>query len=89
MSRERTGRGRMGEAKPDDGLLDHPSYTEPLEPRLTVKEAARVVNCCEETIRRAYLTNQLKVERIGRRSVRIRVSDIQQWLARGGPTRAA
>lgn len=79
----------MGGAELDDGFLGHPSYTEPLEPRLTVKEAARAVNCCEETLRRAYLTNQLKVERIGHRSVRIPVSELQNWLARGGPTRAA
>ena len=79
----------MGRAEPDNGFLDHPSYTEPLEPRLTVKEAARALNCCEETIRRAYLTNQLRVERFGRRSVRIRVSELEKWLARGGPTRAA
>ena len=79
----------MGRAEPDNGFLDHPSYTEPLEPRLTVKEAAQTCRCCEETIRRAYLTNQLRVERIGRRSVRIRVSDLQHWLSRGGPTRAA
>ena len=32
----------MGEAKPDDGFLDHPSYTEPLEPRLTVKGGVKL-----------------------------------------------
>lgn len=75
--------------KPDDGFLDHPSLTKPLELRLTVKKAAEAVNCCQETIRRAYLSNQLKVERIGRRSVRIPVSELEEWLAKGGPTRAA
>ena len=59
------------------------------EPLVTVKAAAAQIGCCEETIRRAYLAGQLKVERIGTRSIRIRHSELQAWLARGGKTTAA
>jgi excisionase family DNA binding protein len=59
------------------------------EPLLNVSEAARYVGCCEETIRRAYLSRQLSVLRFGARSVRIRVSALVAWLERGGRTTAA
>ena len=59
------------------------------EPLLNVCEAARYVGCCEETIRRAYLSRQLPVLRFGARSVRIRLSALVSWLERGGKTNAA
>lgn len=55
---------------------------------LTVKEAAEIVRCHEETIRRAYLARQLRVQRVGVRSVRIYHQDLRRWLADGAPTRA-
>ena len=63
----------------------------PLQPErlLRVKQAAGDVGCCEETIRRAYLTGQLKVERIGTSRIRIRPSELHVWLVRGGKTTAA
>lgn len=80
---------KLDEASLDEGFRGHPLSTDIPEARLTVKQAAAVVSCCEETIRRAYLSRQLKVERIGRRSIRIPVSELREWLARGGPTQAA
>jgi excisionase family DNA binding protein len=58
------------------------------EPLLSVCEAARYVGCCEETIRRAYLSRQLPVLRFGARSVRIRLSALVTWLDHGGKTSA-
>ena len=56
---------------------------------LSVKDAAGLVGCCEETIRRAYLARQLDVQRFGARSVRVRPSALKVWLDRGGKTTAA
>ena len=58
------------------------------EPLLNVSEAARYVGCCEETIRRAYLSRQLQVLRFGARNVRIRLSALVAWLEHGGKTTA-
>lgn len=58
------------------------------EPLLNVCEAARFVGCCEETIRRAYLSRQLQMLRFGARSVRIRLSALVVWLEHGGKTTA-
>ena len=58
------------------------------EPLLNVSEAARYVGCCEETIRRAYLSRQLQVLRFGARNVRIRLSALVTWLEHGGKTTA-
>jgi excisionase family DNA binding protein len=60
-----------------------------VEQLLTVAEAAQLVGCCEETIRRAYLARQLDVLRYGARRVRIRPSALSAWLERGGKTTAA
>jgi excisionase family DNA binding protein len=60
-----------------------------VEQLLTVAEAAHVVGCCEETIRRAYLSRQLQVLRFGARRVRIRPTALVGWLERGGKTTAA
>jgi excisionase family DNA binding protein len=62
---------------------------ERVEQLLTVSEAARFVGCCEETIRRAYLSRQLQVLRFGARRVRIRPTALVAWLERGGKTTAA
>ena len=59
-----------------------------VEQFLTVAEAAQIVGCCEETIRRAYLVRQLDVLRFGARRVRIRPSALVAWLERGGKTTA-
>ena len=60
-----------------------------IEPLMTVKEAAAHIGCCEETIRRAYLARQLRVEHIGVRNIRIRPSALQAWVTNGGRTTAA
>jgi excisionase family DNA binding protein len=60
-----------------------------VEQLLTVAEAARFVGCCEETIRRAYLSRQLQVLRFGARRVRIRPTALVAWLERGGKTTTA
>jgi excisionase family DNA binding protein len=73
-------------------LAENDSLTETpwkrAEPLLNVCEAARYVGCCEETIRRAYLSRQLQVLRFGARSVRIRLSALVAWLDHGGKTAA-
>lgn len=60
-----------------------------VEQLMTVAEAAQFVGCCEETIRRAYLSRQLQVLRFGARRVRIRLTALVAWLERGGKTTAA
>ena len=55
---------------------------------LTVKEAAALAATCEETIRRAYWSGQLKADKVGR-NIRIRPSALNDWIRRGGQTRAA
>jgi excisionase family DNA binding protein len=56
---------------------------------MTVKAAASIVGCHEDTIRRAYISGQLRFVRLGRRGVRIDPVSLRQWLAAGGQTRAA
>jgi excisionase family DNA binding protein len=56
---------------------------------MTVKAAATIVGCHEDTIRRAYINGQLRFVRLGRRGVRIDPVSLRQWLAAGGQTRAA
>ena len=57
--------------------------------RLTVAEAANVVRCSDDTIRRGYTSGYLQVERLGARlqGVRIRQSALNKWLADGARTR--
>ena len=52
---------------------------------LTVREAARMVRCHEETIRRAYRSGHLRAERVGR-SVRIDRQALTEWRANGCKT---
>jgi excisionase family DNA binding protein len=59
-----------------------------IESRLTVGHAAKIANVHEETIRRAYLRGELRVERIGR-AIRIKPSELERWLARGAQAIAA
>ena len=51
----------------------------------TVKAAAAVASCHEDTIRRAYTTGSLAVIRLGRRLIRIEASALRQWWLAGGP----
>ena len=54
---------------------------------MTVFEVAEVVGCHEESVRRAYLCGQLLRHRFGVRSWRFLRADVQDWIARGAPTR--
>ena len=59
-----------------------------LPPRLmSAFEVAQLVGCHEESVRRAYLCGQLKRQRFGVRSCRFHPADVQDWIARGAPTR--
>ena len=58
-----------------------------IETLLTISDAARVVSCHEETIRRAYQAGQLAVVRLGSRNVRIEPAALREWIKRGMPTR--
>jgi excisionase family DNA binding protein len=54
---------------------------------MTVFEVAELVGCHEESVRRAYLCGQLRRHRFGVRSWRFMAVDVQDWIARGAPTR--
>ena len=54
---------------------------------MTALEVAAFVGCHEESVRRAYLCGQLKRQRFGVRSWRFHPGDVQDWIARGAPTR--
>lgn len=54
---------------------------------LTASEVATFVGCHEESVRRAYLSGQLKRQRFGVRSCRFDPIDVRDWIARGAPTR--
>jgi len=54
---------------------------------LTAFEVAELVGCHEESVRRAYLCGQLKRQRFGVRSWRVRPDDVEDWIRRGAPTR--
>ena len=54
---------------------------------MTAFEVAEFVGCHEESVRRAYLCGQLKRQRFGVRSWRFHPADVQDWIARGAPTR--
>lgn len=54
---------------------------------LTVFEVAEFVGCHEESVRRAYTCGQLRRQRFGVRSWRFLPGDVQDWIARGAPTR--
>jgi excisionase family DNA binding protein len=54
---------------------------------LTVFEVAEFVGCHEESVRRAYTCGQLRRQRFGVRSWRFLPADVQDWIARGAPTR--
>jgi predicted DNA-binding transcriptional regulator AlpA len=54
---------------------------------MTAFEVAEFVGCHEESVRRAYLCGQLKRQRFGVRSWRFLPADVQDWIARGAPTR--
>lgn len=54
---------------------------------VTVFEVAEFVGCHGESVRRAYVCGQLKRQRFGVRSWRFHPADVQDWIARGAPTR--
>jgi predicted DNA-binding transcriptional regulator AlpA len=54
---------------------------------LTASEVAAFVGCHEESVRRAYLSGQLKRRRFGVRSCRFDPIDVRDWIARGAQTR--
>ena len=56
---------------------------------MTAFEVAAFVGCHEESVRRAYLCGQLKRRRFGVRSCRFDPADVQDWIARGAPTRVS
>ena len=56
---------------------------------LTAFEVAAFVGCHEESVRRAYLCGQLKRRRFGVRRWRFDPADVQDWIARGAPTRVS
>ena len=59
----------------------------PLPRLLTVREAAELANCHEETIRRAYWAGHLKVQPLGSRNVRITEDALRAWIELGMQTR--
>lgn len=67
-----------------DTAFDRPPLANRL---LTVSEVAAFVGCHEESVRRAYLSGQLKRQRFGVRSCRFDPVDVRDWIARGAPTR--
>ena len=75
--------------QPDGDRTDHDATAHaPLHGRLmTVLEVAEFVGCHEESVRRAYLCGQLRRQRFGVRSWRFLPADVQDWIARGAPTR--
>lgn len=67
-------------------MAQHEGLTLPV--LLTVRAAAEAIGCHEDTIRRGYLCGQLQARRIGR-TVRIEPASLEDWIKRGGLTRAA
>jgi len=49
------------------------------DPRLNVSQAAAHAGVCEKTIRRAYVSRQVRYTRVGR-AVRFRRTWIDQWM---------
>jgi predicted DNA-binding transcriptional regulator AlpA len=56
---------------------------------LTVFEVAEFVGCHEESVRRAYTCGQRRRQRFGVRSCRFVPTDVEDWIARGAPTRVS
>lgn len=56
---------------------------------MTAFEVAEFVGCHEETVRRAYLRGLLVSQRFGVRSRRFHPREVQDWIARGAPTRVS
>jgi excisionase family DNA binding protein len=52
------------------------------DPWLSVRQAAMHAGVCEKTIRRAYLSRQVRYTRVGR-AVRFRRGWIDEWVERG------
>jgi excisionase family DNA binding protein len=56
---------------------------------MTAFEVAEFVGCHEETVRRAYLRGLLVSQRSGVRGRRFQPHDVNDWIARGAPTRVS
>ena len=69
------------------GTLDAATQRQLPSRLMTAFEVAEFVGCHEESVRRAYLCGQLKRQRFGVRSWRFHPADVQDWIARGAPTR--
>ena len=69
------------------GPLDASTHKDLPSRLMTAFEVAGFVGCHEESVRRAYLCGQLKRQRFGVRSWRFHPDDVQDWIARGAPTR--
>lgn len=79
--------------KPSHGPTEEEPTQEGLAPSqlpkrmMTAFEVAEFVGCHEESVRRAYLCGQLRRQRFGVRSWRFLPVHVQDWIARGAPTR--
>ena len=51
---------------------------------MTAFEVAELAGCHEESVRRAYLSGQLRRQRFGVRSWWFLPADVQDWIAREG-----
>jgi excisionase family DNA binding protein len=69
------------------GALEEPAVPQTPRRLLTAAEVAHLIGCHEETVRRAYLCDQLRCQRFGVRSWRFHLADVEDWLRRGAPTR--
>ena len=82
-ARPDSSRQRDNEMSADPGL----AQKELPDRLMTVFEVAELIGCHEESVRRAYLCGQLRRQRFGVRSCRFVPADVQDWIARGAPTR--
>lgn len=74
----------------NETAIETPSPSKRLPNRLlTVFEVAEFVGCHEESVRRAYLSGQLKRQRFGVRNWRFDPADVLDWIGRGAPTRTS
>ena len=65
------------------------SKPEMLDQHYTVSEVAKLLNVHEMTVRQWYSKNLLKIQRVGRKSVRIASEDLQKFLVQCNQERLA
>lgn len=63
--------------------------SEMLNQHYTVAEVARLLNVHEMTVRQWYWKRNLKIQRVGRKGVRISACDLKAFLAHFNQDRAA